>query len=114
MTKFLTFICTIAFSSTMLLAQNNADTIRVNRNELDTLVIIIKEKQSIDHQAKKRQELIEKSQKPAYMVNVGYKVIVQTSNSLGQTSQCGELPHHTDSVSATDSMLAVVQDSKLN
>ena len=56
----------------MLSAQNNADTIRVNRNESDTLVIIVKEKQSIDRQAKKEQRLAEKAQKPAYMVNVGY------------------------------------------
>ena len=47
-------------------AQN--DTIKVSRNESDTLVIIVKEKQS----AKKEPRHVEKAQRPAYMVNVGY------------------------------------------
>ena len=72
MKRFLTIFCAIAFSGAALSAQNNADTIRVNRNNSDTLVIIVKEKQSIDRQAKKEQRLAEKAQKPAYMVNVGY------------------------------------------
>ena len=72
MKRFLTIFCAIAFSGAALSAQNNADTIRVNRNESDTLVIIVKEKQSIDRQAKKEQRLAEKSQRPAYMINVGY------------------------------------------
>ena len=45
MKRFLTIFCAIAFSGAALSAQNNADTIRVNRNE---------------------------SQRPAYMINVGY------------------------------------------
>ena len=72
MKRILTIICAIAFSGAALSAQNNADTIRVNRNESDTLVIIVKEKQSIDRQAKKEQRLAEKAQRSAYMVNVGY------------------------------------------
>ena len=72
MKRILTIICVIAFSGAALLAQNNADTIRVNRNGSDDLVIIVKEKQSIDRQAKKEQRLAEKAQKPAYMVNEGY------------------------------------------
>ena len=72
MKRILTIICAIAFSGAALLAQNNADTIRVNRNGSDTLVIIVKEKQLIDRQAKKEQRLAEKDQRPAYMVNVGY------------------------------------------
>ena len=72
MKRFLTFFCAIAFSGAALSAQNNADTIRVNRNESDTLVIIVKEKQSVDRQAKKEQRLAEKALKPAYMINVGY------------------------------------------
>ena len=72
MKRILTFMCAIAFSSAALSAQNNVDTIKVNRNESDTLVIILKEKQSIDRQAKKEQRLAEKEQKPAYMINVGY------------------------------------------
>ena len=72
MKRFLTIFCAIAFSGAALSAQNNADTIRVNRNESDTLVIIVKEKQSIDRQAKKEQRLAKKAQKPAYMINVGY------------------------------------------
>ena len=55
----MTIICAIAFSGAALSAQNNADTIKVNRNESDTLVIIVKEKQT-------------EALKPAYMVNVGY------------------------------------------
>ena len=66
MKRILTIICTIAFSGAALSAQN--DTIRVNRNGADTLVIIVKEKQS----AKKEQRLAEKVQKSAYMINVGY------------------------------------------
>ena len=72
MKRFLTIFCAIAFSGAALSAQNNADTIRVNRNESDTLVIIVKEKQSIDRQAKKEQRLAEKAQRPTYMINVGY------------------------------------------
>ena len=72
MKRFLTIFCAIAFSGAALSAQNNADTIRVNRNESDTLVIIVKEKQLIDRKAKKEQKLAEKAQRPAYMINVGY------------------------------------------
>ena len=72
MKRFLTIFCAIAFSGAALSAQNNADTIRVNRNESDTLVIIVKEKQSVDRQAKKEQRLAEKAQRPTYMINVGY------------------------------------------
>ena len=72
MKRFLTIFCAIAFSGAALSAQNNADTIRVNRNESDTLVIIVKKKQSIDRQAKKEHRLAEKALKPAYMINVGY------------------------------------------
>ena len=68
MKRILTIICAIAFSGAALSAQNNADTIKVNRNGADTLVIIVKEKQS----AKKETRLAEKAQKPAYMINVGY------------------------------------------
>ena len=68
MKRILTIICAIAFSGAALSAQNNADTIRVNRNGADTLVIIVKEKQS----AKKELRHAENAQKPAYMVNVGY------------------------------------------
>ena len=73
MKRFLTIICVIVFSGLALSAQNNADTIRVNRNESDTLVIIVKESQSIDHQTRKEQRLAEKAQEPAYMINVGYE-----------------------------------------
>ena len=59
MKRILTIICAIAFSGAALSAQNNADTIKVNRNESDTLVIIVKEKQA-------------EALKPAYMANVGY------------------------------------------
>jgi hypothetical protein len=72
MKRILTIICAIAFSGAALSAQNNADTIKVSRNESDTLVIIVKEKQSIDRQARKEHRLAEKAQKPAYMINVGY------------------------------------------
>ena len=72
MKRFLTIFCTIAFSGAALSAQNNSDTIRVSRDESDTLVIIVKEKQAVDRQAKKEQRLTEKAQKPAYMINVGY------------------------------------------
>ncbi len=72
MKRILTIICTIAFSGVALSAQNNADTIRVNRNGADTLVIIVKEKQSIDRQDRKEHRLAEKAQKSAYMINVGY------------------------------------------
>ena len=68
MKRILTIICAITFSGAALLAQNNADTIRVNRNGADTLVIIVKVKQS----AKKEMRHAEKDQRPAYMVNVGY------------------------------------------
>ena len=71
MKRFLTIFCAIAFSGAALSAQNNADTIRVNRNESDTLVIIVKEKQS-DRQPKKEQKLAEKAQRLTYMINVGY------------------------------------------
>ena len=67
MKRILTIICAIAFSGAALSAQN--DTIKVSRNESDTLVIIVKEK----HSARKEQRLAEKAQKPAYMINVGYK-----------------------------------------
>ena len=73
MKRILTIICAIAFSGAALLAQNNADTIKVSRNELDTLVIILKEKPSIDREAKKEQRLAKKAQMPAYMINVGYE-----------------------------------------
>ena len=72
MKRILTIICAIAFSGAALSAQNNADTIKVSRNESDTLVIVVKEKQAVDRQAKKEQRLAEKAQKPAYMVNPGY------------------------------------------
>ena len=72
MKRILTIFCTIAFSGAALSAQNNADTIRVSRDESDTLVIIVKEKQAVDRQVKKEQRLAEKAQKPAYMVNEGY------------------------------------------
>jgi len=66
MKRILTIICAIAFSGAALSAQN--DTIKVNRNESDTLVIIVKEKKS----AKKEQRLAEKALNPTYMINVGY------------------------------------------
>ena len=72
MKRILTIICAIAFSGAALSAQNNADTIKVSRNESDTLVIIVKEKQSVDRQVRKEQRLAEKAQKHAYMINVGY------------------------------------------
>ena len=70
MKRILTIICAIAFSGAALSAQN--DTIKVSRNGADTLVIVVKEKQSIDRQARKDQRLAEKAQMPAYMINVGY------------------------------------------
>jgi hypothetical protein len=70
MKRFLTIFCAIAFSGAALSAQN--DTIKVSRSGSDTLVIVVKEKQSIDRQARKEQRLAEKAQKPAYMINVGY------------------------------------------
>ena len=70
MKRILTIICAIAFSGSAISAQN--DTIKVSRNGSDTLVIVVKEKQSIDRQARKEQRLSEKAQKPAYMINVGY------------------------------------------
>ena len=70
MKRILTIICAFAFSGAALSAQN--DTIKVSRNGSDTLVIVVKEKQSIDRQARKEQRLSEKAQKPAYMINVGY------------------------------------------
>ena len=70
MKRILTIICAIAFSGAALSAQN--DTIKVSRNGSDTLVIVVKEKQLIDRQARKEQRLSEKAQKPAYMINVGY------------------------------------------
>ena len=73
MKRILTIICAIAFSGAALSAQNNTDTIKVSRNESDTLVIIVKEKPSIDREAKKEQRLAKKAQKPAYMINVGYE-----------------------------------------
>ena len=73
MKRILTIICVIVFSGAALSAQDNADTIRVNGNESDTLVIIVKESQSIDHQTRKEQRLAEKAQEPAYMINVGYE-----------------------------------------
>ena len=68
MKRILTNICAIALSGAALSAQNNADTIRVNRNESDTLVNIVKEKQS----AKNELRHAEKDQRQAFMVNVGY------------------------------------------
>ena len=73
MKRILTIICAIVYSGAALSAQNNADTIMVNRNESDTLIIIVKEIQSIDLQAKKEQRLAERTHKPAYMINVGYE-----------------------------------------
>lgn len=70
MKRILTIICAIAFSGAALSAQN--DTIKVSRNGSDTLVIVVKEKQSIDRQDRKEQRLAERAQKPAYMINVGY------------------------------------------
>ena len=68
----LTIICAIALSGAALSAQNNVDTIKVNRNGADTLVIIVKSKNSVDRQARNEQRLAEKELKPAYMVNIGY------------------------------------------
>ena len=66
MKRILTIICAIAFSGAALSAQN--DTIKVSRNESDTLVIIVKERQSV----KKEQRLAEQALKPSYMINEGY------------------------------------------
>ena len=110
MKRILTIICAIAFSGAALSAQN--DIIKVSRNGSDTLVIIVKERQSV----KKDQRLAERAQKPAYMINVGYNrgYRVQILNSHGQISPYGESPRHTDSVSETDSMSAEVPDSVQN
>ena len=70
MKRILTIICAIAFSGAALSAQN--DTIKVSRDGADTLVIILKDRQSIDRQARKEQRLAEKAHKSAYMINVGY------------------------------------------
>ena len=72
MRRIFTIICAIAFSGAALSAHNNADTIKVSRNDSDTLVIIVKSQQSIDRQVRKNQRLAEKELKPAYMVNAGY------------------------------------------
>ena len=66
MKRILTIICAVAFSGAALSAQN--DTIKVSRNESDTLVIIVKERQSV----KKEQRLAEQALKPSYMINEGY------------------------------------------
>ncbi len=83
MKRFLAIFCTIAFSGAAISAQNNADTIRVSRNDSDTLVIIVKEEQSIGRQAQKEHIPAVKSQKPAYMVNInhnrGYRADVELS-----------------------------------
>ena len=70
MRRILTIICAIAFSGAALSAQN--DTIKVSRDGADTLVIIIKDRQSIARQARKEERLAEKAHKSAYMINVGY------------------------------------------
>ena len=54
MKRIMTIICALAFSGAALSAQNTADTIKVSRNESDTLVIIVKEKNSVDRQIKKQ------------------------------------------------------------
>lgn len=72
MKRIMTIICALAFSGAALSAQNAADTIKVSRNESDTLVIIVKEKNSVERQIKKQQRLADKALRPAYMVNVGY------------------------------------------
>ncbi len=72
MKRILTIICAIAFSGAALSAQNNADTIRVSKNDGNDLVIIVKEQQPIERQAQKERRLTAKAQRPAYMVNVGY------------------------------------------
>ena len=63
MKRILTIICAIAFSGAALSAQN--DTIQVSRNGSDTLVIVVKEKQSIDCQVRKEQRLAEKAERPS-------------------------------------------------
>ena len=72
MKRILTIICAIAFSGAALSGQNNADTIKVSRNESDTLVIIVKSKHMVEREAKKELRLAQKAQRPAYMANVGY------------------------------------------
>ncbi len=72
MKRIFTIICAIVFSGAALSAQNNADTIKVSRNELDTLVIIVKSKHTVERQVRKEQRLAQKAQRPAYMANVGY------------------------------------------
>ena len=54
MKRIMTIICALAFSGAALSAQNAADTIKVSRNESDTLVIIVKEKNSVERQIKKQ------------------------------------------------------------
>ncbi len=73
MKRFLTVFCAISFSGAVLSAQSTADTVKVGRNDSDTLVVIIKEKPALDRQAAKEKKLAEKAQRPPYMVNVGYK-----------------------------------------
>ena len=70
MKRILTIICAIAFSGAVLSAQD--DTIKVSRDGADTLVIILKDRQSIDRQARKEQRLAEKAHMSAYMINAGY------------------------------------------
>ncbi len=72
MKRILTIICAIAFSGAVLSAQNNADTIRVSKNDGNDLVIIVKEQQPIERQAQKERRIAVKAQRQAYMVNVGY------------------------------------------
>ena len=57
MKRIMTIICALAFFGAALSAQNAADTIKVSRNESETLVIIVKEKNSVDRQIKKQQRL---------------------------------------------------------
>ena len=87
MKRILTIICAIAFSGAALSAQNNADTIKVSRNESDTLVIIVKSKQPVDRQAKKEQRIAEKALKPAYMINVGYSRGYRADIELSQSTR---------------------------
>lgn len=61
MKRIWTIIYAIAFFGAALSAQNTADTIKVKKNETDTLVIIVKEKR-----------YAEKIQRGPYMVNTGY------------------------------------------
>ena len=87
MKRILTIICAIVFSGAALSAQNNADTIKVCRNESDTIVVIVKSKESVDRQAKREQRLAEKAQKPAYMVNVGYNRGYRTDIELSWSNK---------------------------